>query len=299
MNKSILFSVLLISIVFISVNGCNKTMEKPMEKNSESAKSINIKPRYARLYTEPGVEIKEANYKHNELDWNVPIDQVAIVAVDCWGWHFSSDTLQRIEKIMQENVAPLFAACRKSGLKIIHAPAQPVVEKYPDNLVNLQPKDKPQPKWADSPAWPPQDFRRKQGQYADLAKPVEPQAQLRSGPERMKKRDLHPLAMPTPDEPMIIDGEELHRYCAKNGIMHLIYIGFNTNACVMMRDYGIPAMTKYGYSCIILRDCTTGMEIADTVENLVCTKGTIADIEQFLGYSMTSEQLIEALQNAK
>jgi len=258
---------------------------------------MNIKPRYARLYTEPGVELKAANYKYNELDWNIPLDQAAIVAIDCWDWHFSEDSRQRIEKIMQENIAPLFTACRKSGLKIIHAPGH-VASKYPDNLVNLQPQGKAQTSWPDSPDWPPHDFRSRKGQYAQYAKPYESQDEQRNR-RCLVKGDIHPLAMPTADEPVIINGEELHRYCANNGIMHLFFIGFNTNACVMIRDYGLSKMADRGYGCIILRDCTTGMEIADTVENLTCTKGTIADIEQFYGYSMTSKQLMEAMQNAK
>ena len=42
-----------------------------------------------------------------------------------------------------------------------------------------------------------------------------------------------------------------------------------------------------------------GMEVADTVKDLTCTKGTIATIEQFLGYTVTAKQLIDALGKAR
>ena len=46
---------------------------------------------------------------------------------------------------------------------------------------------------------------------------------------------------------------------------------------------------------ILVRDATTGMEVAETLDDLTCTRGTIKTIEQFLGYTTTSAQLISAL----
>lgn len=54
-------------------------------------------------------------------------------------------------------------------------------------------------------------------------------------------------------------------------------------------------MTAHGYAGILVRECTTGMEVADTVRELTCTRGTFATIEPPLGYSVTSRQRAEAL----
>ena len=58
-------------------------------------------------------------------------------------------------------------------------------------------------------------------------------------------------------------------------------------------------MTAGGYTGILVRDCTTAMEVADTVRDLTCTKGTIAMIGQSLGHSVTSRQLVEGLDSVR
>ena len=260
-------------------------------------RTLHIKPRYARLYTDEGVPLAERNYQRVTLDWTVRLDHCAVVCVDCWAWHFSEETMARIDVITRERIAPLLAACRKQGMLVIHAPADPVASKHP-NFVRLRPKSaQAQPAFPDSPEWPPPEFRSKTGPYARFARPHEPQAAQRAA-HRDTQRDFHPAAKPEGDEPVILDGEDLHRLCAQRHILHLFFVGFNTNACIMMRDYGLPAMARRGYQTILLRDCTTGMEIADTVDTMTCTEGTIADIEQFLGYTLTSTELIQALSEA-
>ena len=293
-HAAVLVSVLLIP-------GCGASPQETTMKTSppeagNPGKTMHIRPRYARLYTDPGIELAEENYLHKELDWNVPVNEAALVCIDCWNWHFSRDTLERIEECTRKNIVPLLAACRRLGMLVIHAPADPVASRHP-NWVRLMPKDaKPQAEWPDSPGWPPEEFKQKTGPYAQYKKPSELQEAERAS-FRDRKRDFDSRVRPVNDEPVILNGEELHRLCAKRKILHLFFIGFNTNACVMMRDYGLPAMKRRGYHCILVRDCTAGMEIAETVKDLTCTKGTIATIEQFLGYTVTSKQLQAALDN--
>ena len=57
-----------------------------------TTRSIQIRPRYYRLYTDGAVELAEANYRHDELDWALPLSAAALVAVDCWNGHFSQGT---------------------------------------------------------------------------------------------------------------------------------------------------------------------------------------------------------------
>lgn len=265
-----------------------------MDKESETGATMQVKVRYARLYTDPGIELAEENYTRAHLDWKIPLREAVLVCIDCWNWHFSRDTLQRMEHIVRDCIAPLLAACRKHGLLVIHAPANPVAARHP-NWAKLMPEEaRPQVPWPGSPDWPPAAFRRKTGPYAKYARPAEPKDKDRVE-HRKTKRTFHERCRPVGGEPVVLSGEELHRLCAERGRLHLFFVGFNTNACVMMRDYGLPAMVRKGYHGILVRDCTTGMEIADTVDRLTCTKGTIATIEQFLGYTVSSRQLIEAL----
>jgi len=255
---------------------------------------LSIRPRYCRLYTDAGVELAEENFLHAELDWQMPLSQAALISLDVWNWHFARDTLERIEDITVNRIAPLVEACRRGGMQVIHAPAAPVANRHP-NWVHLIPEEtKPQPVWPDSPEWPPKDFRQKSGRYRPYARPHEPQEADRSQHGK-EKRGFHPAVQPMGDEAVILSGEELHRWCAQRGILFLFYVGFNTNACIVRRDYGTYPMLFRGYEVILVRDCTTGMETHSTVSSLTCTVGQIATLEQFGIYTVESSQVMDAL----
>jgi len=81
--------------------------------------------------------------------------------------------------------------------------------------------------------------------------------------------------------------------------VHLFYVGFNTNACIIYRDYGIKDMTARGYHGIPVRDATTGMETAETYQDMICTKGVIATLEQFGSYTVATDELVAALAQAE
>lgn len=257
--------------------------------------TLHIRPRYIRLDVDADQDFTEANFRHKELDWHVPIEQAAVVCVDCWAWHYSRQCMERIDQITRQRIAPLLSAARKHGLKIVHAPAWPVAEKSP-GWVNLLKDVRKQPEYPDSPVWPPKDFVSKTGDYAALARPREPHETM-IAEHGQKHRWYHECAAPAPGEPVILNGEELHRWCANQRVLHLFYVGFNTNACIVMRDYGILAMMRRGYHGILVRDATTGMEVADTVDDMTCTRGQIASLEQFGAYTVTTDQLITALEN--
>jgi nicotinamidase-related amidase len=247
------------------------------------------------LYVDDGRELTERNFHYAELDWSFPIEQAALVCVDCWAWHYSRECLDRIDEIMRKRVSPLIAAARRHGLQIVHGPASPVAEKS-EGWLNLLKHVEKQKEYPDSPAWPSVEFMRKTGDYQRFARPRESHEAV-NVEHRRTRRWYHECCTPIAGEPVILNGEELHRWCARHGVLHLFYVGFNTNACVVMRDYGILAMMARGYHGILVRDATTGMEIADTVADMICTRGQIASREQFDAYTVSTDQLIEALRN--
>lgn len=106
---------------------------------------------------------------------------------------------------------------------------------------------------------------------------------------------MHPDVQPVGDEVVVATGDELHEHCRKKGILFLFFLGFNTNACVLLRDYGTLEMGKRGYEVILVRDCTTGMESFETTDELWQTRGAILFLEMFGKYSVASEELIAGL----
>lgn len=54
-------------------------------------------------------------------------------------------------------------------------------------------------------------------------------------------------------------------------------------------------MRTRGYRCVLLRDCTTSSEQADTVDEMRNYHGAIRTIEHFMGYTACSDDVRAAL----
>lgn len=253
---------------------------------------LEIKPRYHRWYVAPGVEWVETNTGPATLDWMIPLSQAALVLVDVWDHHYLKDTEARTEAVIADSLVPLLVACRAAGLPIIHAPSPAQAREHP-NWVRLVSETELTLK---RDSWPPPEFRSKSGPYQSYRRPKEPRE-----PELVKLgagRKLHPNVQPRAGEPVIATGEELHRYCKQEGILFLFFAGFNTNACILVRDYGTLAMSQRGYEVIVVRDCTTGMESSETQATLSQTRGAILFLEMFGQYSVASDDIIAGLPRA-
>jgi nicotinamidase-related amidase len=262
---------------------------------SPQPKSLHVKPRYYRWHVDPGQAWIEKNTGYASLDWEIPLSQAAVVLVDVWDRHYIHDPEARAEQIIQTKLCPLLAACRRAGLKIIHAPSPEQARqcsgwfgRNTEQVSSAAPPTAPA-----TVSWPPPAFRNKTGPYGKYARPPEPMDKVRA--ERLKGLTIHPDVRPVGDEAVVATGEELHRYCQQQGILFLFYAGFNTNACILLRDYGTLEMGKRGYEVIIVRDCTTGMESFETTDELWQTRGAILFLEMFGKYSVLSQELMTGL----
>jgi len=252
-------------------------------------RKLSIDPRYYRWHVDPGVEWLEVNTDYASLDWDIPVAQTALVLVDVWQRHYIKEPEERAEAIIGSTLVPLIAKCRQAGITIIHAPSLPVAKRHP-NWVNLQTgEDQGQ-----RDSWPPAEFRSKSGPFKSYRRPVEPREAER---QQLPPLDFHPKVLPAANDPVIGTGEELHRYCKQKGILFLLYAGFNTNACILSRDYGTLEMSKRGYEVILVRDCTTGMESKDTQATLSQTTGAVLLLEMFGQYSITADEISAGLSN--
>ncbi len=246
---------------------------------------LSIHPRYHRWHVDLGVEWLETNTEHATLDWSIPVSQTALVLVDVWQRHYIKEPEERAGVIIDNKLLPLLDACRKEGLSIIHAPSLPVAKQHP-NWVNLLSEED---KVSKRDSWPPAQFLNKSGSYQSYRRPIEPREAER---QQLPPLDFHPKVQPLAGEAVIGTGEELHRYCKQNGILFLLFAGFNTNACILSRDYGTLEMSKRGYEIVLVRDCTTGMESKETQPTLSQTTGATLLLEMFGQYSIASDEII-------
>jgi nicotinamidase-related amidase len=259
---------------------------------AEPSAKLHVRPRYHRWHVDPGVEWTETKTEYAYLDWTIPLPHAALILVDVWDRHYLKDTEARAEEVIDENLVPVLNSCRDAGMTIIHAPSPPQAMRHP-NWVKAG-----KASIAKAPAvdWPPPEFRSKSGSYSAYRRPSEPRepelARLRAGLK------IHPKVLPMGDEAVVATGEELHQLCRRSGILFLFFAGFNTNACILVRDYGTLEMSRRGYEVILLRDCTTGMESRQTHPTLSQTRGAILFLEMFGQYTVSSDELRAGLGRA-
>lgn len=252
----------------------------------DNGKSVKIKPRYVRWHVDPGVEWLETNLGHRYLDWEIPLSQCALVLVDVWSHHYIKEPQERAEAIINTKLSPLVEKCRKEGLQLIHAPSYSEASKSP-NWIKLNTEAD---RFYEPDNWPPADFLGKKGSYKVYSRPNEPREA-----ERLvirSKVQIHPKIKPIGNEPVVCSGKELHEYCRKNGKLILIYAGFNTNGCILSRSYGTIHMGNRGYGIVLVRDCTTGMEIKETQSGLKQTNGAITLLEMWGHYTVTADEIM-------
>lgn len=253
---------------------------------------IQIPVRHYRHYVDLDKPNDEAHLAFDEKTFDLPVAETALVLVDCWNNHHNDGWKNRAVQVMKDKIVPVLAAARQKGLTICHCPSTEVACRYPlwtryadDTDLELRP-----PAEKDGPlAWPPEEFRKTEGKYASFAaSPATRTVEVWTG--------IHESVAPRESETEFVvgTGAQLHRLCAHRKILHLVYVGFATNMCIMFRDYGVRAMGAKGYNIILLRDCTTGFESHDTVKDLLQTNMSIREIEVQVGWSAISTNFIEA-----
>jgi nicotinamidase-related amidase len=193
-------------------------------------------------------------------------------------------------RIVEEKLAPVTQACRKAGVAVVHAPSPQTAAKY-SQWVRYAGDETLFGGECSSPAWPPSDFRRRTGDYAAFKIPKESRLTML---KRQQERRILPALSPQPNDYVIATGEQLHRLCRHQQLLHLIYAGFAANVCVLYRDYGTRAMAQRGYNVILLRDGTCAIESADTLQEERLLQAAILGIEMFVGSSTTSQALLQA-----
>lgn len=277
----------LAGISLLTTNRVSSAMGRGADKSPN--KKLSIRPRYHRWHVDPGVEWLESNTSYAFLDWTIPISQTGLVLVDVWQRHYLNDTEERGEKIIDECIVPLVQNCRENGMAVIHAPGPTVAKKHPNRIKARKVEIKPPINNAGE-KWPPENFKMKTGGFEEYARPIEPREVER---QNLPLLEINPKVQPLDSEVVLGTQGELHDFCRRKGILFLFYVGFNTNACLITRDYGLLEMSKLGYEIILVRDATTGMESSITHDSLDQTKNAILFFEMFGQYSITSREIIE------
>ena len=87
--------------------------------------------RFARKVTDPDDESHERNLECGELRWNLPVQETALVLVDCWDNNPLENHRTRAETICRTKIKPVLETRREIGVAVVHAPSPAWAECYP------------------------------------------------------------------------------------------------------------------------------------------------------------------------
>lgn len=206
-------------------------------------------------------------WKQNDLPLN--LDKTAVVVMhahDCGhreefpGWHRVVEYIPRSYKICQEVFPGVLNAARNAGIKVYHVVAEgDFYKRYPgykaakeiEQEVNLTARAE-----HDSVTKFLTDFKR------DRANPGAHNIDdIRRG---RSNTDFLGPARPLCDEGIAETSDQLFGLCQRDGVNHLIYIGFAINWCLLMSPGGMGDMSKRGIMCSAIRQGVTAVENKET-----------------------------------
>lgn len=242
--------------------------------------TLKIPIRYLAMHNTSQGDVVEANIRYRETVWEIDPREAAFILVDFWDTHILRSHLERYRKITEQVIKPLLPAARSAGITVVHAPGFTIAKRYPQWEAYAEEADwevrEPSPQ-----SWPPEDFRKRTGDYARYERPFVTPDLLEVGKELYRKRMILDSVAPQPEDFVIASGGQLHRLLEDRKILHLLYLGFSTDGCVQDKDYGIKAMGKKGYNIILLRDATTGKESEYSLKGMFMTEMAIKQIELY------------------
>lgn len=236
----------------------------------------------------PEAGLSEAQIMRRTLQWRLPLERTALVLVDVWGEHCLTTHIERTHRITVERIAPVLEGFRRAGNLVVHAPGPVCARYYPHWL-----EDEAEIPSAPKADWPPPEFREKRGAYAAFARPErKPDAEF---DRILEERRIESSVAPAGADRVVANGESLHRLLKARGVTFLFYVGFAANICVPFKDYGTRAMKDRGYGIILVEDCTTAIEVADTLPDFALTRAACIDNALNIGYTVHSASLLKAL----
>jgi nicotinamidase-related amidase len=225
----------------------------------------------------------------------LPLEQTALVLVDFWDYHHIDSWLERAAKCVKRGCLPVLRAARKVGMTVIHAPSPEVAERhYAEKLKRYSPPPKYRLESAPPPDWPPPEFRRRQGDDAIFRDPRSQPPGIATHWHPATPLNITSLVDVRDDEFVIANAHQMHELLAERRVLHLVYIGFATNWCIINRDYGVRDMTCRGYNVILVRDATEGVEFPDTLRKRWATELAIREVEGRYGFTTSKKDFREA-----
>ena len=200
----------------------------------------------------------------------------------------------RSYRIAEENFSGLLDSARAAGIKIYHVPfgsgyyedmagyIETKAMEIPEDMagaVTVDSDDSLMTMWG--------DWDRLSGNGPNVSW---------SGISEERKANLNflPEAMPVGNEPIVQTSNELAAVAKRDGVNHLIYIGFALDHCLLVSPGGMVDMARRGCFCSAVMDCVTALENRESVSSLHHTETALWRVNSLGGFVYESKDLINA-----
>jgi hypothetical protein len=193
----------------------------------------------------------------------------AVVVMHAWecgtmeqwpGWRRCVEYHPRALQILANVFPPLLASVRASQFRLYHVVGGgDYYKKLPDYLATARlagPSPRHEPV-AKDPAY--EKLQKFRSTYTFVGEHNWPD--VNAG---FKLLDFAPEARPLAGEAIAEDGHQLAAVCRRDGVNHLIYVGFAINWCLLMSPGGMVEMGRYGVMCSTIREAVTAVENRET-----------------------------------
>lgn len=198
--------------------------------------------------------------------------RIGVIAVDVWNFHWCKTATMRVDAFIPRMNKALDAA-REMGMTVMLCPSDVV-----DNYVGY-------PQRETVLALP----KIKVPALVDVTCPAAPDAGgCACGRERCAVNygwdGMHPGLRIDKSDLMPDTQEEVYAICQKQGLTHLIYMGFHTQVCLLGKPMGLKAMKTAGLRCLLARDMTDAHPGYDPGRGFTPDQNTAEVIEHFEKY---------------
>jgi nicotinamidase-related amidase len=259
----------------------------------------------ARLYG-PGMAPSGKEGLHTRL-FQKPVDRIGLVIVHPWNlgepdgpYPFehgtrtpgeAGDWVPKAHHIIAGRIKPVLEAAREARVAVFHLAQNTYAPRYPQYLEIASDPELQSPE--------------KRVEYEVCIEPrtVEEMWEAEYGTNfpgpvwktNAKKFDIAKCLHPLSNEAVLLNGWQLNGLCRRKKIDTLFYVGFMADLCLVNIPGAIREMShKFKYRCVVLRNCTTAYEFAETVDGSWMTFAAIRLIESGMGYSAISDDFISA-----
>jgi len=110
-----------------------------------------------------------------------------------------------------------------------------------------------------------------------------------------KNLDFPDGAKPQDNEGIAVNADQLFALCKKEGVNHLIYVGFAINGCLLVSTGGIVDMVRRGMMCSTIRQAVTAIENKETARNELAKELGLWFVSIISGFVYDIDDFIKAL----